>query len=266
MGFLTDLTTGLRERYAAEPPDLDALRAAATSASPALDLAEALRVAAAPGAPAMIAEVKRASPSAGSIAEGADPAYRAAAYAAAGAAAVSVLTEPTHFHGSLEDLRAVRGAVAIPVLRKDFVVHEAQVLEARAAGADAVLLITACLTDAELTGLLAASRALGMEPLVETHDDADLARALATDARIVGVNARDLESLHVDVPGALARIGTVGRDRIAVAESGIAGRSDVVAAAAAGASAILVGETLMRADDPSAAVHGLLHDTEEPPG
>ena len=265
MGFLTDLTTGLRERFAADPPDLEALRAAAHAAPPALDLAAALRSHASPGAPALIAEVKRASPSAGVIADEADPASRAAAYEAAGATAVSVLTEPTHFHGSLDDLRAVRAAVAIPILRKDFVVHEAQVLEARAAGADAVLLITACLSDAELAGLLAASRALGMEPLVETHDDGDLTRALATDARIVGVNARDLETLRVDVPASLARIGRVGPGRVVVAESGIAGRSDVVAAATAGASAILVGETLMRADDPSAAILGLLHDTEEPP-
>ncbi|HYJ60862.1 MAG TPA: indole-3-glycerol-phosphate synthase [Actinomycetota bacterium] len=259
MGFLTDLTSDLRDRFAADPPDLDALRAAAAAAPPARDLATALAATAGDGVLALIAEVKRASPSAGAIAPAADPARQAGAYVRAGASAVSVLTEAVHFGGSLDDLIAVRAAVDVPVLRKDFVVHEAQVLEARAAGADSLLLITACLDDRELAALLAASRSVGMEPLVETHDDRDVARALATDARIVGINARDLETLAVDVPASLARMRVVGDDRIVVAESGIRDHEDVRAAAAAGASAILVGETLMRAEDPGAVVRALLH-------
>jgi indole-3-glycerol phosphate synthase len=208
----------------------------------------------------LIAEVKRASPSAGDIAA-VDPTAQAVAYARAGAAAISVLTEPDHFGGTLEDLRAVRGAVERPLLRKDFLVHPDQVLEARGAGADTVLLIAACLDDDELTAMLAAARDLGMEPIVETHSDRDLERVLATDARIVGVNARDLETLVVDLPAALARLARIG-DRLAVCESGIRTRDDVRAAVAAGASAILVGEALMRAPDPEATVRELIHGKE----
>jgi indole-3-glycerol phosphate synthase len=259
MGFLTDLTTRVRRTFADAPPDLDALRAAAAAAPPPRDLVEALRAGHGRDGVALIAEVKRASPSAGTIDDDVDPVARARSYVAAGAAAVSVLTEHDHFHGSIDDLRSVRASVPAPVLRKDFVVHEAQVVEARAAGADSVLLITACLTDGELAALLTVARDLGMEPLVETHTDDDVARALATDAALVGVNARDLETLEVDVAAARHRLAAVveGR-RVAVAESGIRDRADVLAARAAGASAILVGETLMRAGDPAATAASLL--------
>jgi indole-3-glycerol phosphate synthase len=144
------------------------------------------------------------------------------------------------------------------VLRKDFLVLPAQVLEARAAGADSVLLITSCLDDAELHVMLDAARDLGMEPLLETHSDEDLDRALATDAEIVGVNARDLETLRVDTDAALARLRRIPSDRVAVLESGVSTRGHVVAAVDAGASAILVGEALMRAHDPGAAVRHLI--------
>jgi len=207
---------------------------------------------------ALIAEVKRASPSAGAIATDADPASQARAYGAAGASVVSVLTEPAHFGGSLDDLRAVRAAVDPPLLRKDFLVDADQVLEARAAGADTALLIAAGVDDEALGALLVAARDLGMEPLVESHTDGDLDRVLATDARIVGVNARDLESLDVDVAAALERMRRIPSDRIAVFESGIRSRDDVTRAIDAGASAILVGETLMRAGDPAAAARVLL--------
>jgi indole-3-glycerol phosphate synthase len=206
----------------------------------------------------LIAEVKRASPSAGAIAEDANASVLARAYEAGGAAAVSVLTEPRHFHGSLADLQAVRSSVSIPVLRKDFVVHPAQVIESRAAGADAVLLIVAALTDPELHVLLEAAGDVGLAALVETHSDDDLRRALETEATVIGVNARDLESLEVDVEGALTRLARVPADRIGVLESGVSHRTDVDAALAAGASAILVGEALMRADDPARAVRKLL--------
>ena len=169
-----------------------------------------------------------------------------------------MLTEPAHFGGSLDDLRDVRAAVDLPLLRKDFLVDADQVLEARAAGADTILLIAASVDDEALGALLTAARDLGMEPLVESHTDEDLDRVLATDARIVGVNARDLESLDVDVAAALERMRRIPSGRIAVFESGIRSRNDVTRAIDAGASAILVGETLMRAGDPAAAARALL--------
>jgi indole-3-glycerol phosphate synthase len=257
MGFLSELVAALRLDLAAHPLDRDALQRAAGNAPPPRDLGVALSDAARIDGVALIAEVKRASPSVGSIAADADPVAQARAYAAAGAAAVSVLTEPAHFGGSLEDLAAVRDLVDVPLLRKDFLIDPDQVLAARAAGADAVLLIAASLNDDELRALISASRELGMEPLVESHTDEDLERVLATDAGIVGVNARDLETLEVDVAAARTRIGRI-RNRIAVFESGIGTRADVEHAVAAGASAILVGETLMRAGDPAATARALL--------
>jgi indole-3-glycerol phosphate synthase len=207
---------------------------------------------------AVIAEVKRGSPSAGRIAPDADPVTQAKAYDAGGAAAISVLTEARHFDGSPDDLRAVRAAVERPVIRKDFLVDPDQLLEARALGADSVLLITSCLTHDELSMMIEVARGLEMEPLIETHSDHDLDRVLATDARIVGVNARDLESLDVDVAAALTRLRRIGPERVAVLESGIRDRSDVERAIDAGASAILVGESLMRAADPESAVRSLI--------
>lgn len=255
MGFLTDLVERLRRDLREHPLDDAALMARASAMPPARDLERALRGV---ERPALIAEVKRASPSAGAIADDANASVLARAYEAGGAAAVSVLTEPHHFHGSVADLQAVRSSVSIPVLRKDFLVHPAQVIEARATGADAVLLIVAALTDPELRALLEAAGDLGLGALVETHSDDDLRRALETDAPLIGVNARDLESLEVDVEGALGRVGRVSDDRIAVLESGVSTRADVDAALEAGASAILVGEALMRADDPARAVRKLL--------
>jgi len=255
MGFLTDTVERLRRDLQEHPLDDLALMARVSAMPPAKDLEAALRAA---EPPALIAEVKRASPSAGVIAEDVNPSVLARGYQAGGAAAVSVLTEPRHFQGSLADLQAVRSSVSIPVLRKDFLIHPAQVIEARASGADAVLLIVAALTDAQLRALLEAARDVGLAALVETHSDEDLSRALESDARIIGVNARDLETLDVDVHGALERIGRVPADRISVLESGISTRANVDAALEAGASAILVGEALMRADDPARAVRKLL--------
>ncbi|HWL90493.1 MAG TPA: indole-3-glycerol phosphate synthase TrpC [Actinomycetota bacterium] len=255
MGFLTDLVERLDRDLHEHPLDDLALMARASSMPPVRDLEAALRAAV---PPALIAEVKRASPSAGVIAEHVNPSVLARGYEAGGAAAVSVLTEPRHFQGSLADLQAARSSVTIPVLRKDFLIHPAQVIESRASGADAVLLIVAALTDTQLRALLEAAGDLGLATLVETHSDDDLHRALETDAMIIGVNARDLETLDVDVDGALARVGRVPEGRVAVLESGISTRADVDAALEAGASAILVGETLMRADDPARAVRKLL--------
>jgi indole-3-glycerol phosphate synthase len=255
MGFLSDLVERLRAELRDQPLDASRLLARAHAIPPSRPFEGALRAAA---APALIAEVKRASPSAGEIRADADPRALSQAYEAAGAAAISVLTEPRHFQGSLADLRSVRSSVGLPVLRKDFHLDPVQLIEARAAGADAALLIAAAVSDDELTALLATAEDLGLGVLLEAHSDEDLDRALATDATVIGVNARDLETLEVDVPAALDRLRRVPDDRVAVLESGIATRADVDAAVDAGASAILVGETLMRADDPARAVRKLL--------
>jgi indole-3-glycerol phosphate synthase len=255
MGFLTDVVERLRRDLQEHPLDDIALMARVSAMSPAKDLEAALTAA---DPPALIAEVKRASPSVGVIAEDVNPSVLARGYEAGGAAAISVLTEARHFQGSLADLQAVRSSVSIPVLRKDFLIHPSQVIEARASGADAVLLIVAALTEAQLRALLEAARDVGLATLVETHSDEDLRRAVESDARIIGVNARDLETFDMDVQGALERIGRIPDDRISVLESGISTRANVDAALEAGASAILVGEALMRADDPARAVRKLL--------
>jgi len=255
MGFLTDLVGTIRRELDERPLPLEALDAAARSQPPARSLREALRGAT---VPAVIAEVKRSSPSAGWIDVDADAGSLARVYEAGGAAAISVLTEPRHFGGSLADLRLVRATAGIPVIRKDFLIDPDQLVEARAAGADSVLLIAACLDDGLLDRMLTAARALGMEPLLETHSNRDLERALATDAEIIGVNARDLETLEVDFPAALERLRSIPSDRVAALESGIASHADVAAAVAAGASAILVGEALMRSADAAAAIAGLI--------
>jgi indole-3-glycerol phosphate synthase len=255
MGFLSELVAERRRELERHPLDDSMLLARALAVPRARDFVGALRAHA--GRQAVIAEVKRASPSAGMIAER-DPAEQARAYASAGAAAISVLTEPTHFHGSLADLRAARMACDLPVLRKDFLIHPSEMIESRAAGADAVLLIAACLSANELVAMLAVARDLGMGTLVETHSDEDLEKALATDAEVVGVNARDLETLDVDVHRALAHLAQIPDGRLAVMESGISTRDHVRAAVDAGASVILVGEALMRADDPGAKLRELL--------
>jgi indole-3-glycerol phosphate synthase len=259
MGFLTEIVATVRQELAERPLDRDALRADAERQPAPLPWSSALRA----GSPSVIAEVKRASPSAGQIAD-VDPSTQARAYRASGAAAISVLTEGAHFRGSLDDLRAVRAAVDVPVLRKDFVVHPDQVLETRAAGADAVLVIAEAVDDVELAELLEAAAKEGLGVLLETHFDRDLDRALATDAAVVGVNARDLETLEVDLDRAFERLLRVPPDRIAVLESGIATRSHVLAAVRAGASAVVVGEALMRAADPGAKLRELVGEEPEP--
>jgi indole-3-glycerol phosphate synthase len=253
MGFLTDLVERIRADLERQPLDDGALMARAMAQPPPRDFLGALRGA---PSPAIVAEVKRASPSAGAIRD-ARPADQARSYELGGAAAISVLTEPRHFDGSLLDLQAARRAVALPVLRKDFVVHPSQVIEARSAGADAVLLIAAAVSEPELKGLVAAADDLGLAALVEAHGEEDLDRALGTDAEIVGVNARDLETLEVDPARALALLRRVPADRLAVAESAISTREDVERVVDAGARAVLIGEALMRAEDPAAKLREL---------
>lgn len=195
---------------------------------------------------AVIAEFKRRSPSAGDLAPDADPARVAEAYRASGAAAMSVLTDGPRFGGSLDDLRAARRASALPVLRKDFVVDPLQVLEARAAGADAVLLIARALSPTRLHELLEAARETGMDALVEVHDADELETALEAGAGLIGVNARDLATFGVDLGRCAELVRRVPGDRIAVAESGVEGPEDVARMGRAGADAVLVGTALMR--------------------
>jgi indole-3-glycerol phosphate synthase len=206
----------------------------------------------------LIAEVKRASPSAGLIRPDFDPVAIATTYAAHGASAISVLTDAPFFQGSLADMTAVRRAVALPVLRKDFVVDRYQITEARVHGADAVLLIAELLPGEELTDRLAEIHELGMEALVELYDAANLPRVLASGARVIGVNNRDLRTFVTDLAHTLDLAAQVPRDRILVSESGIRTRADVLRLQAAGARAILVGETLMRAADVGSIVRQLV--------
>lgn len=203
---------------------------------------------------ALLAEVKRRSPSAGSIREDLDPADRAECYARHGAAAVSVLTDGPFFGGSMGDLAAVVARVRVPVLRKDFILDEAQILEARAAGAAAVLLIVRALSEARLGALLGFAAGAGLEALVEVHTAPELAAALAAGARIIGVNSRDLDTLRIDVDAAWSLLASVPPDRVAIAESGMAAVADVERAAAAGADAVLVGTALSAATDPAVQV------------
>jgi indole-3-glycerol phosphate synthase len=207
---------------------------------------------------AVIAEVKRASPSKGALAAIADPAALAMDYEAGGARVISVLTEPRRFGGSLEDLAAVREAVRVPVLRKDFIVSSYQLWEARAHGADMVLLIVAALEQNALVSLVERAVSIDLVPLVEVHTDAELDRALDAGARILGVNARNLATLEVD-RSVFARLAPrVPEGIIKIAESGIRGPHDLLAYAAAGADAVLVGESLVTGRDPRSAVADLV--------
>lgn len=226
----------------------DRLRERADSAEAARDFAGALG-----GGEevAVIAEFKRKSPSMGTLNGSADPAEFARGYEAAGAAAISVLTDGPFFGGSLDDIARVREAASLPVLRKDFVVDPVQLVEARAAGADAVLLITRVLEEGLLSELLRAAGDLGLAALVEVHREPELERAVRAGAEIIGVNARDLNSFAVDLNLSEELLRKVPSGVLAIAESGIRGRADVIRMAAAGADAVLVGGWLMR-HEPSA--------------
>lgn len=231
------------------------LEATAARLAPALDPMPAFR--SAPGV-AVIAEVKRSSPSKGALADIPEPGRLARAYAAGGASAVSVLTEERRFGGSLDDLDAVRAAVDIPVLRKDFMVDAYQVTEARAHGADLILLIVAGLDDALMRDLHDQARELGMTALVEVHDAAELDRALALDPVLVGINARNLKTLEVDPRTVTDLLPRVPHGVLAVAESGVTGPGDVVDYVRAGAGAVLVGEALVTGGAPAEAVRSFI--------
>jgi indole-3-glycerol phosphate synthase len=233
---------------------LDDLKRLADRQRPALDPMPAFRS----SGIAVIAEVKRSSPSRGSLAPIHDPAALAREYAAGGASTVSVLTEARRFGGSLDDLRAVREAVDVPVLCKDFIVTSYQLWEARAAGADLALLIVAALDDNALAALVDRSRSIGLTPLVEVHTEEEVVRALRAGADLVGVNARDLKTLEVD-RDTFARLAPVmPRGVVRVAESGVRGPHDVLEYARAGADVVLVGETLVTGQDPRRVVADLV--------
>ncbi len=208
----------------------------------------------------IVAECKRRSPSRGVLRPEYEPADVARGYAAAGAAAVSVLTEPSFFDGALDHLDAVRAAIEVPVLRKDFVVSEYQLLEARAHGADAVLLIVAALDEAALTALLGAAHALDLAVLVEVHDRDELSRALGVGADVIGVNNRNLRTLDVDLTASETLIEAIPAERLAVAESGLRTRSDLLSLRRAGYDAFLIGESFMTQPDPGAALTSFLED------
>jgi indole-3-glycerol phosphate synthase len=212
----------------------------------------------------VIAEVKRSSPSKGALAKISDPAELALRYQAGGAAAVSVLTEGRKFGGSLADLDAVRSAINIPILRKDFMVDDYQIFESRAHGADIVLLIVAALSDLQLSEFYAIAKSLGMQVLVETHTSGEVERALSLDPEIIGVNARDLTTLKIDL-GAFDKLAkAIPAGKIKVAESGISSVAEVISYRTSGAEAILVGEALVKDGDPAQMIQNFINRADTP--
>ncbi|HVB46549.1 MAG TPA: indole-3-glycerol phosphate synthase TrpC [Streptosporangiaceae bacterium] len=256
MSVLDDILVDVRADVAArqQTAPLEKLKEAATRASSPRDVLAALRG----EGVAVIAEVKRASPSKGALAAIADPAALATDYEAGGAGVISVLTEGRRFGGSLEDLAAVRDVVNVPLLRKDFVVSAYQLWEARAYGADMVLLIVAALEQNALVSLVERAVSIGLVPLVEVHEESEVDRALQAGAEVIGVNARNLATLKVD-RSIFARLAPrIPDEVIKIAESGVRGPHDLLSYAASGADAVLVGESLVVGKDPRSAVADLV--------
>ena len=264
MSVLDDIIVGvledLKEREGRVP--LSRVKEMEQSVPEAKDVLGALRNR--DGAVKIISEVKRSSPSKGALAQIPDPAALASVYEAGGASVVSVLTEQRRFHGSLADLDAVRAAVDIPILRKDFIVTPYQIHEARAHGADLVLLIVAALEQNALVSLLERTRSLGMEALVETHSRLEALRALDAGASIIGVNARNLKTLEVDRSTVEQVIDVIPQDVVAVAESGVAQAHDVFEYAKWGADAVLVGEALVTSGDPLSSIQDMVSAGQHP--
>jgi indole-3-glycerol phosphate synthase len=254
VSVLDSIIEGVREDLAARRGSMGALHERIDAQAPALDAHSFLSR----DEMNVIAEVKRSSPSKGNLAPISDPAALAEKYQEAGAAAVSVLTEKRRFGGSLADLDAVRSRIEIPVLRKDFMVDEYQFLEARAHGADIVLLIVAALSKSQLKDFYDLATELGMASLVEVHTQSELESAMDISPRIVGVNSRNLKTLEVSASVFEELIPTIPSSVIRVAESGISTRADVTQAQKAGATAILVGESLVKSGDPISAMRELL--------
>lgn len=245
-------------RAAAERDDrtLDDLVARAASIGPTRGFANRLQSDSIESL-AVIAEIKRRSPSKGDLHPGLDAAALARTYESAGASCISVLTDETYFGGSVDDLQVARGAVEIPVLRKDFTVGPRDVCDARLMGADCLLLIVAALDAVELRSLHDLAIGLGLDVLVETHDEREIEQALAVGARIIGVNQRDLRTFEVDHERALRVVGSMPPEVIKVAESGVRGAADAASLRGAGYDAVLVGETLLVSDDPGSALRSL---------
>ena len=257
MSVLDDILAGVREDLVGRQAEtsLEALQALAAARPSALAAESVLREG---DTVKVIAEVKRSSPSKGALAAIADPAALAADYESGGASVISVLTEQRRFGGSLADLAAVRAAVDIPVLRKDFVVSSYQVWEARAHGADVVLLIVAALEQEALVSLVERVHSLGMTALVEVHDTEEVARAVDAGARVIGVNCRNLATLEVDRQNFAKVCPSIPDGIFRIAESGVRGPHDVLDFARAGAHAVLVGESLVTGKDPRSAVADLV--------
>ena len=232
--------------------------AAARAASAPRDFVGALRAKIAAGRPAVIAEIKKASPSRGVLREEFDPAAIAASYERGGAACLSVLTDPTYFQGSADHLTAARAACSLPVLRKDFIIDEYQIAHARAIGADAILLIVAAQDDSRLAALEACAREHALTVLAEVHDAAELDRALRLATPLIGINNRNLRTFEVTLATTFDLLARMPEDRVVVTESGILSPADIAAMRARGVGAFLVGEALMRAADPGAALATLI--------
>ncbi|HYC47560.1 MAG TPA: indole-3-glycerol phosphate synthase TrpC [Burkholderiales bacterium] len=233
------------------------LEAAVRSAPPCRDFGAALRAKVAAGNAGVIAEVKKASPSRGVLRQAFDPAAIAGSYERHGAACLSVLTDAQFFQGSLDDLREARAACALPVLRKDFTIDEYQVFEARAAGADCILLIAAALELSRMQALEALAREIGLAVLVEVHNAAELERALRLKTPLLGINNRNLQTFETRLETTLSLLPSIPSDRLVVTESGILARGDVDRMRAANVSCFLVGEAFMRAEDPGAELQRL---------
>ena len=265
LNVLDQIIEGVREDLAerkklVELNELNELVAKISEVNPVIDVLPSLQS----SNLSVIAEVKRSSPSKGALAQISNPAALALSYQTAGATAVSVLTESRKFGGSLADLAAVRSAVNIPILRKDFTVDEYQIFEARAYGADIILLIVAALSDLQLSEFFAISKSLGMQVLVETHTLEEVERALTLDPEIIGVNARDLTTLKIDL-GAFDKLAlAIPEGVVKVAESGISSLSDVISYRKSGAEAILVGEALVKDGDPAQMIRDFINRADTP--
>ena len=264
MSVLDDIIAGVRQdlKEREDRVPLARIKEMETQVPEAKDALGALR--GRDGAVKIISEVKRSSPSKGALAAIPDPAALASTYEAGGASVISVLTEQRRFNGSLADLDAVRAAVDIPILRKDFIVTPYQIHEARAHGADLVLLIVAALEQNVLVSLLERTRSLGMEALVETHSRLEALRAMEAGASIIGVNARNLKTLEVDRSTVEQVIDVIPQDVVVVAESGVANAHDVFEYAKWGADAVLVGEALVTSGDPRASIQDMVSAGQHP--
>ena len=262
LNVLDQIIEGVREDLAERKKlvELNKLIAKLSEVNPVIDVLPSLQS----SKLSVIAEVKRSSPSKGALAQISDPAALALSYQTGGATAVSVLTESRKFGGSLADLSAVRSAVNIPILRKDFTIDEYQIFEARAYGADIILLIVAALSDLQLSEFFAISKSLGMQVLVETHTLEEVERALLLDPEIIGVNARDLTTLKINQSAFNELATAIPAGTVKVAESGIASVADVISYRNSGAEAILVGEALVKDGDPAQMIQNFINRADTP--